>query len=144
VERIVADRYELEQLLGAGGMSEVWCAVDRKLGRRVALKLLAPQADTARFAREAHAVASLAHPNIVQLYDYGEPLGQPYIVLECLSGGTLHDRLGSDRPLDDAETRSIARELAAGLAHAHARGIGHRDLRPANVLGATDSTRAYI
>jgi hypothetical protein len=72
VERIVADRYRLEELLGASGMSEVWCAVDRKLERRVALRLLAPQADTSRFEREAHAVASLAHPNVVRLYDYAK------------------------------------------------------------------------
>jgi serine/threonine-protein kinase len=134
VERIVADRYELAELLGASGMSEVWCAVDRKLERRVALKLLAPQADTSRFEREAHAVASLAHPNVVRLYDYGEDATKPYIVLEFLSGGTLADRLRGDQPLGDGETLSIAGDVAAALADAHAYGIVHRDVKPANVL----------
>jgi serine/threonine protein kinase len=134
VERIVADRYDLERLLGAGGMSQVWCAFDRRLERRVALKLLAPQADTVRFEREAYAVASLAHQNIVQLYDHGEDASQPYIVLEFLSGGSLEQRLTRDAPLGDVETGAIALDVAAGLAHAHENGIVHRDLKPANVL----------
>ena len=70
-------------------MSEVWAADDIELGRRVALKLLARDADPARFEREAQAVAALAHPNICRLYDYGEAGGRPYIVLEYLPGGTL-------------------------------------------------------
>ena len=74
-------------------MSEVWAAEDLELGRRVAVKLLAGDADPARFEREAHAVAALAHPNICQLYDYGEEKGRPYMVLEYLGGGTLEDRL---------------------------------------------------
>ena len=115
-------------------MSEVWAADDAELGRRVAIKLLAPDADTARFEREAHAFASLAHPNVTQLYDYGEEDGRPYMVLECLLGGTLEDRLQSGRPLPDGETFAIATGIAAGLAHAHARGVVHRDLKPANVL----------
>src|SRR5262245_51370252 len=115
-------------------MSEVWRAKDLELGRDVALKLLAPDADTARFDREARAVASLAHPNITQLYDYGEENGRPYMVLEYLSGGTLEDRLRSGTPLPDDSTRAIAAGIAAGLAHAHARGLVHRDLKPANVL----------
>jgi serine/threonine-protein kinase len=134
VEKVIANRYELEDLLGSGAMSEVWSATDRKLERRVALKLLAPRADTDRFQREAHAVASLAHPNIVQLYDYGEDGGRPYMVLELLPGGTLADRLARAQPLRDADTRLIARSIAAGLGHAHSVGIVHRDLKPANVL----------
>jgi serine/threonine protein kinase len=143
MEMLIANRYELEQLLGSGAMSEVWCATDRKLERRVALKLLAPQADTTRFEREAHAVASLAHPNITQLYDYGEDGGRPYMVLEFLGGGTLADRLEPGRPLRDAETRAFALDIAAGLGHAHSRGIVHRDLKPANVL-FDDEGRAKI
>ena len=131
---LIAGRYRLDKLLGHGGMSEVWAATDTELERRVALKLLAPHADTARFEREARAVASLGHPNITQLYDYGEEDGRPFIVLELLSGGTLEDRLRSGGPLPDEDTRRIAAELAAGLAHAHARGVVHRDLKPANVL----------
>ena len=115
-------------------MSEVWAAHDDELGRRVAIKLLAPDADTARFEREARAFASLAHPNVTQLYDYGEEDGRPYMVLEHLGGGTLEGRLRAGRPLPDDEAFEIAAGIAAGLAHAHARGVVHRDLKPANVL----------
>src|SRR3954468_8818675 len=121
-EHTIAGRYRLDEMLGRGGMSEVWAATDIELERRVALKLLAPDADTARFEREARAVASLGHPNITQLYDYGEADGRPYIVLEYLSGGTLEDRLTDGKPLPDDQTRVISAEIAAGLAHAHARG----------------------
>jgi len=133
-ETVIAGRYRLDDLLGRGGMSEVWLAEDLELGRRVAIKLLAPDADTARFEREARAVASLAHPNVTQLYDYGEAEGRPYIVLEHLSGGTLEQRLHDRKPLPDDQTFAIAAGIAAGLAHAHARGVVHRDLKPANVL----------
>src|SRR6266540_1611624 len=133
-DALFAGRYRLGELLGRGGMSEVWSATDIELGRRVALKLLAPHADTARFEREARAFASLAHPNVTQLYDYGSAEGRPFMVLEYLAGGTLENRLRSGRPLPDAEAARIATEIAAGLAHAHARGVVHRDLKPANVL----------
>jgi serine/threonine protein kinase len=115
-------------------MSEVWSADDVELERRVALKLLAPDADRARFEREARAAAALAHPNITQLYDYGDADGRPYMVLEYLPGGTLEDRLANGRRLDDAETQTVAAGMAAGLAHAHDRGLVHRDLKPANIL----------
>src|SRR6476659_3864321 len=133
-DETIAGRYRLDELLGRGGMSEVWAADDAELGRRVAIKLLAPDADTARFEREARAFASLAHPNVTQLYDYGEADGRPFMVLEYLGGGTLEDRLVQGEPYPREETERIARELAAGLAHAHARGLIHRDLKPANVL----------
>src|SRR6185503_18173817 len=109
-ETVIAGRYKLEDLLGRGGMSEVYCAQDEELGRRVALKLLAPDADTARFEREARAVASLAHPNVVQLYDYGEDERRPYMVLEYVPGGTLEERLQSakGKPLPDEETRAVS------------------------------------
>src|SRR5260221_2331084 len=133
-QHIIAGRYRLDEMLGRGGMSEVWAATDTELGRRVALKLLAPNADTARFEREARAVASLGHPNITQLYDYGQEDGRPYMVLESLPGGTLEERVQDGRPLPDRETAQIAAELASGLAHAHSRDVVHRDLKPANVL----------
>src|SRR5437763_13455595 len=130
-DETIAGRYRLDELLGRGGMSEVWAATDTELGRRVALKLLAPDADTARFEREARAVASLAHPNVTQLYDYGEDEGRPYIVLEYVPGGTLEQRLAAanGKPMPDAETAAIAGGVAAGLAHAHSRGVVHRDLK---------------
>ncbi len=133
-ETLIAGRYRLVDLLGRGGMSEVWAGIDTDLDRRVAVKLLAPHADNARFEREARAVASLSDPNITQLYDYGEADDRPFMVLEYLPGGTLADRLRPGTPLADDETRRIATELAAGLAHAHARGVVHRDLKPSNVL----------
>jgi eukaryotic-like serine/threonine-protein kinase len=133
-ETVIAGRYRLDQLLGRSGMSEVWQATDVELDRRVALKLLAPNADTARFEREARAVAALAHPNVTRLYDYGEADGRPFMVLEYLPGGTLEERLRERSPLPDEETHEIAAEIAAGLAHAHSRGVVHRDLKPSNVL----------
>jgi serine/threonine-protein kinase len=133
-DTLIAGRYRLDELLGQTGMSEVWAATDLELGRRVALKLLAPNADTARFEREARAVASLAHPNVNQLYDYGEEDDRPYMVLEYLPGGTLEDRLRDGKRLPDEDALRVAAELAAGLAHAHSRNVVHRDLKPANVL----------
>src|SRR4051794_33718745 len=135
-DTVIGGRYKLEHPLGRGGMSEVYAAEDLELGRTVAIKLLAPDADSARFEREARAVAALAHPNVMQLYDYGEDHERPYMVLEYVPGGTLEERLAeaNGEPLPDEESRLIAAGVAAGLAHAHARGVVHRDLKPANVL----------
>src|SRR5436305_11329826 len=119
-------------------MSEVFLADDLELGRRVALKLRGREADPARFEREARAAAALTHPNVNQLFDYGEVAGRPFMVLEYLPGGTLEDRLRPGRPLPDAESEEIARGMAAGLAHAHERGLVHRDLKPSNVLFDAD------
>src|SRR5437660_10497548 len=110
-DTVIAGRYRLDEVLGRGGMSEVWRAEDLELGRHVALKLLAPDADRARFDREARAVASLAHPNITQLYDYGESEGRPYMVLEYLPGGTLEERLRDKAPLSEEETSAVAAGL---------------------------------
>jgi serine/threonine protein kinase len=131
---LIDDRYRLEQQIAVGGMAAVWAAEDLELERRVALKLIHGAADPERFAREARAAAGLSHPAICQLYDYGEADGRPYIVLEYLPGGTLEERLASDEPLPDAETERIAGEVASGLAHAHERGLVHRDVKPGNIL----------
>jgi eukaryotic-like serine/threonine-protein kinase len=114
-------------------MSEVWRAHDSTLDRTVALKLLSPTADLGRFRREAKAVATLAHENVMRVYDYGEDAAGPFMALEWLPGGTLEERLGNE-PLPPDETRRVAQGVAAGLAHLHARGLVHRDLKPANVL----------
>ncbi len=132
-DEVIAGRYRLLEPLGRGAMSSVWLAHDDELERRVAVKMLAPSAERARFEREARAAAALSHPNICGLYDYGEADGRPYMVLEYLANGSLEDRLKKGR-LDDAETLRIATEMAAGLAHAHDRDLVHRDLKPANVL----------
>jgi serine/threonine-protein kinase len=134
VDAVIAGRYRLEQQIGAGGMSQVWAATDLDLGRSVAVKLLGSTADPVRFEREARAAAGLAHANLCALYDYGEADGRRFMVLELLSGGSLENRLAGGRPLPDDETRRIAAEIAAGLAHAHQRGVVHRDLKPANIL----------
>jgi len=115
-------------------MGSVWLAEDAELGRRVAVKVLGPDADRARFEREARAVAALAHPHICQLFDFGEDEGRPYMVLEYLAGGSLDERIERGRPLPDEETARVARDVAQGLAHAHERGLVHRDLKPANIL----------
>jgi serine/threonine protein kinase len=132
--QVIADRYELREELGHGGMGEVWLAHDRELDRAVALKFQGPSSDRLRFEREAHAAAGLSHTNIVCIYDYGTAEGRPYLVLEHLSGGTLADRLESNGALDHPETHAIAHDVAAGLAQVHAAGIVHRDLKPSNVI----------
>ena len=131
---VFAGRYRLESLLGQSAMAEVWLAHDLELDRPVALKLLTPTADRARFQREARAAAALAHPNVTRLYDYGEADGRLFMALEYLPHGTLEERLTRKRRVPDAETAAIASQLAAGLAHAHERGLVHRDVKPANVL----------
>jgi serine/threonine-protein kinase len=131
---LFAGRYRLLEPLGRGAMSAVWLAEDEELGRRVAVKTLAPAADRSRFEREGKAAAALSHPNICALYDYGEADGKPFMVLEYLPGGSLADLLQAGQPLADDETVRIVRDVAEGLAHAHERGLVHRDLKPANIL----------
>jgi eukaryotic-like serine/threonine-protein kinase len=131
---LVAERYELQRLLGRGGMSEVWLARDRELDRAVAVKLHAPGADPARFVREAKAAAQLSHPNIATVYDFGTAAQGPFLVVEYLPEQTLEDRLAAETPLPDDQTERVARDVAEGLAHAHAGGVVHRDLKPSNVL----------
>jgi eukaryotic-like serine/threonine-protein kinase len=133
-QELIDDRYRLDERIATGGMADVWAAYDGELDRPVALKLLLHSADPARFSREARAAAALSHPNICQLYDFGEADGRSYIVLEYLPGGTLEDRLSSREPLPAEEAARIANEIASGLAHAHARGFVHRDVKPGNVL----------
>jgi eukaryotic-like serine/threonine-protein kinase len=132
--KVIGGRYRLERRLGHGGAASVWEAEDLELGRRVAVKVLARDADRERFEREARAVASLTHPNVARVFDFGESEDGPYMVLELLPGGTLDDRMRDGRPLPDDETARIAAGIAAGLSHAHELGIVHRDLKPANVL----------
>lgn len=131
---VIAGRYQLERRLGGGATADVWLATDLELDRPVAVKLLDPQAERARVEREARAAAALSHPSICTLYSFGETDGRPFLVLEYLPGGSLEDRLVPGVPMPDDATARIAAEIAAGLAHAHRRGLVHRDLKPANVL----------
>src|SRR5262245_1471604 len=143
MDETISGRYRLEERLGTGGMGQVWLARDTQLDRHVALKLLGTDADPLRFEREAQAIASLSHPNICRLYDYGSAGGRVYMVFEYLPGGTLEDRLAGGGPLDDRESERIVAEVAAGLAHAHDRGLIHRDLKPTNIV-FDDEGRAKI
>jgi len=132
-DQVIAGRYRLDERLGGGETAEVWAASDLELDRKVAVKLLAREADPKRFRREAHAVGALAHPNIATLYDYGEDDQRSFMAFEFLPGGSLEDRLAGG-PLSDEQADRAARNIAAGLAFAHAHGVLHRDLKPANVL----------
>ena len=130
--------YQLEALLGEGGMGQVYRARDTRLGRLVAIKLIhaerAPYDDfRIRFQREARATAALNHPHICALYDVGEENGAPYLVMEYVEGQTLSARL-REGPLPFDQLLRCASEIAQALAAAHERGIIHRDLKPANLV----------
>ncbi len=140
-------RYRLERRLGAGGMASVWLALDERLGRRVAVKIIADTlADDkhwlTRFKREARAAAGLSHPSIVQVFDYGIEDGRPYLVMEHIPGANLAERL-ADPAARVPEAERLARELLEALAHVHAAGIVHRDIKPANIL-LDDHGRAHV
>src|SRR5258705_11681037 len=124
-------------------MGRVYLASERKLGRTVALKALAPHltrdaAQRERLRREARAAASLTHPGICTVYALEEVDGDLYIATEFVDGRTLAEEMRADRPPPPDEIVRTARELAAPLATAHARGIVHRDLKPENVMRARD------
>jgi serine/threonine protein kinase/TolB-like protein len=134
--------YEVLTLSGAGGMGEVYRARDTRLGRDVALKVIAPRllGDPSlrrRFEREARAASVLNHPSIVTVYDVGDSAGVSWIAMEWVEGRTLRQAI-SDGPLPIHDALSIAREIADGLAAAHAKGIVHRDLKPENVMLTPD------
>lgn len=130
--------YAVEALIGAGGMGQVYRAVDTRLGRSVALKVLPgamlQDADHCeRFDREARAVAALSHPHICALFDVGNQDGTRYLVMEYLEGQTLAERLATG-PLPSEEVFKLGAQMAEALAAAHAKGVLHRDLKPANVM----------
>jgi serine/threonine protein kinase len=145
--RAVAEgRYRLERPLGHGGMATVFLGRDSELDRPVAVKMLAEhlagdEAFRERFLREARVAARLSHPNVVSVYDAGQDAGgRPYIVMEHVDGQTLADLLSERGRLPANEAVGLALQACGGLAHAHAAGLVHRDVKPQNLLLRTDGT----
>src|SRR5574341_628313 len=132
------DRYEIRREIGRGATSTVYFAYDPRIGREVALKLMLNPAITnlashQRFEDEARAIATLEHPTIVPLYDFGECEGQPYLVMRYMAGGSLTDQLKLG-PIPLPEALVIVSRMASALDQAHRRGIIHRDIKPDNIL----------
>jgi formylglycine-generating enzyme required for sulfatase activity len=143
------DDFQLIEELGSGGMGTVWLAVQPGLGRQVALKRIRPELLTSvqtreRFAREAQVIARLQHPHIVEIHAFGERDGVPWFAMAYLPGGSLRDRLRAGAPLPWQECVSLVAGLARALAHAHAAGVIHRDVKPENVLFAADGTATLV
>lgn len=142
-------RYQVERLLGAGGMGVVFKAFDGELHRPVAIKVLAPYlsgsgAARKRFAREARAAAAVVHEHVVAIHNVETDGQLPYLVMQYVAGESLQRRLDRDGPLDVGETLRIAYQTAAGLAAAHAQGLVHRDVKPSNILLEQGVSRALL
>ncbi|MFD4020862.1 serine/threonine-protein kinase [Streptomyces sindenensis] len=150
--RLIQSRYRLLELIGRGGMGEVWRALDESLGRQVAVKCLkpmGPQHDQAftrvlreRFRREARVAASLQHRGVTVVHDFGEYEGVLYLVMELLDGQNLSQLLeeNEQHPLPVEHVVDIAEQVADALGYTHRQGIVHRDLKPANIMRLTDGT----
>ncbi|MCI0541792.1 MAG: serine/threonine protein kinase, partial [Verrucomicrobiales bacterium] len=137
------NQYEIIAPLGRGGMGEVWLAEDRRLKRKVALKLLPEEftkdADRVRrFEQEAHAVSALNHPNIITLFDFGHTEEGYFITTEFVDGQTLRARLREGESVPVREAVEITLQICAALAAAHEAGVIHRDLKPENVMVRRD------
>ncbi len=140
---ILGGRYRVIAPLGQGGMATIYRALDTQLGREVALKLLRPEYlrdpdFSSRFRQEAQSAASLSHPNVVTVYDYGEDPSGPFIVMELVDGEDLATIMRRNGPLPPAQAARIAAAVARALAAAHGRGLVHRDVKPGNVLIGRD------
>ncbi len=143
---LLKDRYRLERILGRGGMASVWLATDRVLERAVAVKALSDTIASdpeflARFRREARVAAGVSHPNLIGVYDYADGAERPYLVMEYVPGPNLAERTSQGASID---CERLARELLGALAHIHAAGIVHRDIKPQNVLVAPDGSAKLI
>ncbi len=150
--RCLGDRYELHQLIASGGMGQVWRSTDQALHRSVAVKVLRSEYTgdptfVARFRAEAQHAASLSHPNIAAVFDYGEEVAQDgtgetlaYLVMELVEGEPLSALVAREGPLDPATTLSLLRQTAFGLGEAHKAGMVHRDVKPGNILVRPDGS----
>ena len=138
---VLADRYALEEVIGRGGMADVYRATDRVLSRPVAVKLLrdvtADESDRARFTAEARTLARLSHSGLVTVLDAGTASEQPFLVMELIDGPSLATYC-SGTALDSGRVARIGIQVSAALAYAHAAGVVHRDVKPGNVLLASD------
>src|SRR6185312_8926470 len=137
--QVFADRYELEELVGSGGMSSVYRARDRLLERKVAIKILHEHYSrdddyVERFRREARAAAKLSHPNIVTVIDRGEAEGRQFIVFEYVDGQNLKQLVATRGRLPVRDALELGIQIGRALAFAHAQGLVHRDVKPQNVL----------
>ncbi|MBR3356762.1 MAG: Stk1 family PASTA domain-containing Ser/Thr kinase [Solobacterium sp.] len=144
-KNVIANRYEVIEHIGQGGMADVFKAVDTILSRNVAIKILRADLsnDTVslmRFEREAQAATALAHPNIVEIYDVGDYKGHHYIVMEYVPGRTLKNVIRARGPLVKEEAVDIMRQLVSAVGEAHSKGIIHRDIKPQNVIVKADGT----
>jgi serine/threonine protein kinase len=141
--------YEVQSVLGRGGMGVVLKALDTSLHRAVAIKLLSPHLAASRkahrrFLREARAAAGINHPNVVTIYAVEEQDGMPYLVMEYVSGQSLRERIRTGGPFDLASLLRIGAQVAAGLTAAHRHGVIHRDIKPANIMLEDGIERAKI
>ena len=146
VETRLSERYRLDQRIALGGMGAVFAATDERLGRPVAIKLLKDELAQdpqfiERFRREARAIAALSHPNIAGVFDYGEDNGRHYIVMELVQGRDLARVLREDGRLSPERAVAIGVQVCDALAHAHAAGMVHRDVKPANIIVADDRVK---
>jgi eukaryotic-like serine/threonine-protein kinase len=151
---VLDDRYRLDEPIAGGGMGDVWRGTDLALGRVVAVKALRPALATdpgfdARFRAEARTMAALAHPNVVNVYDYGHSPGPggdsvPYLVMGYVEGRSLADILHAEGRLPVDRTLPILAQAAEALHAAHERGIVHRDVKPANLLVRPDGTVVLV
>ena len=138
IGQIIKDRYEIEEILGEGGMAFVYKAKDRQLQRTVAIKTLKPnyvsqEKFVDRFRREAQTAANLNHPNIVQIFDWGIE-DEPYFVMEYIEGNTLTSIISSNRTVGLNDILYIGSQVASGLKEAHKHGLVHRDIKPGNIM----------
>ena len=131
---LLAGRYEIGALIALGGSAEVHRARDVETGRQVAVKILRPGAQAGRGDREElEFIAALRHPGLVALHEVGVDAGRPYLIMDCVEGGTLAERLRAG-PMPVAEVTEVGSGIAAALAHVHAHGVVHRDVKARNVL----------